>query len=470
MKVSFHGAAREVTGSCHLVECGPRRILLDCGMIQGGEERHARNREPFPFDPAGIDAVVLSHAHIDHSGRLPLLVRGGFRGPIFATEPTVDLCEILLADSARIQEEDARWKAERLSKRGEDASWVAPLYTAEDARAVHERFVALPFGVEHALDGAGTFRFTRAGHILGAALVELDLEERDRTLRLAFSGDLGVARAPLVGGPDALRRPDYLLLESTYGDRSRDGGLDPGERLHEVIQHTVRRGGRVIVPAFAVGRTQALLARINDLVESGRLSGLPVYVDSPMAIEATAVFARHREAWSDEARRKLRCGDEPLEFEGLQLTATVEESKAITARDGPAVVLSASGMATAGRIKHHLAHGISDPRNTVVFVGFQAQGTLGRAIQEGTNPVRIFGEWHPVRAAIETIEGFSAHADRDGLLAWFEALGGPPRRTFVVHGEEPVAVAFAGALRERFSADAVAPRLGESFALEPAGE
>jgi metallo-beta-lactamase family protein len=465
VRISFHGAAREVTGSCHLIECGGRRILLDCGLIQGGSERHERNREPFPFDPKSIDLVVLSHAHIDHSGRLPLLAKSGYSGPILATSPTVALCEILLTDSGRIHEEDARWKIKRLGKKGEDANWVRPLYTEDDARAVLGQFVAVPMDGEHELEGVGTVRFVRAGHILGAAIVQLELREGAQSYRVTFSGDLGVPDARLVGGPSRVDRPDYLLMESTYGDRSRVAVSDKSQQLLSIIERTVARGGKLIIPSFAVGRTQAVLARINDLVESGRLDRLPVYVDSPMAIHATRVFASHPEAYSREAREKMRCGDEPLEFPGLELTATVEESKEINRSDDPCIVISASGMATAGRIKHHLTHNISDPRSTVLFVGYQAHGTLGRVIQQGTDPVRIFGEWLPVRAEIATIEGFSAHADRDELLGWFDAIGGLPLRTFVVHGEEPVAVHFASTLEERFGASAVAPKLGESFEL-----
>lgn len=466
MRLSFHGAAREVTGSCHLVECDGRLILLDCGMIQGGTERYARNREPFPFDPAALDVVVLSHAHIDHSGRLPLLVKAGYRGPILATSATVDLCEILLADSGRINEEDARFKIERLLGRGEDASWVRPLFTEEDARAVLKQFVALPFDTERSLDGGGSVRFVRAGHILGAAIVELELREGGESRRLTFSGDLGGSDARLVGGPSRVSRPDYLLMESTYGDRSQVHGAGKIEQLHAAIERTIMRGGKVIIPSFAVGRAQALLAYINDLVEGGRLRGLRVYVDSPMAIDAGEVFRRHPEGYSEEARNKMRAGDEPLHFPGLELTRTVEESKAIYEHDEPCVIISASGMATAGRIKHHLKHNISDARSTILFVGYQAQRTLGRVIQQGTNPVRIFDEWHKVRASIETIEGFSAHADRDELLAWFDGLGGAPRRTFVVHGEEATAVHFAATLSERSGPDsAVAPKLGQSFEL-----
>lgn len=464
MKITFHGAAREVTGSCHLVEDGGRRILLDCGMIQGGKERHERNREPFGFEPAGLSCVILSHAHIDHSGRLPLLCKAGYKGPILATEPTLDLCKILLTDSARIQEEDARWKIKRLRKQGKDHGWVKPLYTEQDARAILDRFVPVPFDRPYELD-AGRVTFTRAGHILGAAIVELELGSDGDARRLTFSGDLGVDDARLVGGPRPVARPDYLLIESTYGDRDRDEPGDRAEQLFEAIDRTVTRGGKLLIPSFAVGRTQAILARINDLVESGRLSGLTVFVDSPMAVEATRVFARHPQAYSDEARRLLRAGDRPLQFEGLKLVRSVEESKAINRFHDPCVVISASGMCTAGRIKHHLANNISDSRSEVLFVGYQANGTLGSVIQRGTDPVRIFGDWYPVKARVSTLEGFSAHADRAGLARWFEKLEGAPKTTYVVHGEEQAALSFAADLGRRFGAEVEVPRRGQSFDL-----
>jgi metallo-beta-lactamase family protein len=466
MRISFHGAAREVTGSCHLIEDNGRRFLLDCGMIQGGKERHERNRQPFPFAPDEISSVILSHAHIDHSGRLPLLCRAGYRGPIVATPPTVRLCEILLSDSARIQEEDARWKIKRLRKKGKDASWVQPLYTEEDARCILDRLVEVPFDQPHELDGGATVTFVRAGHILGAAIVELALPGNGEPRRITFSGDLGVDTARLVGGPSPVSCPDYLLIESTYGDRRRDDADDKTERLYDIIDSTVNRGGNVIIPSFAVGRTQAVLARINDLVESGRLSGLSVFVDSPMAVAATQAFVLHPEAYSEQARALLGTGDQPLHFEGLQLTNSVEESKAINDRKDPCVIISASGMCTAGRIKHHLRNNISDSRSTVLFVGYQAAGTLGRLIQDGTDPVRIFGDWLPVRARIEGIEGFSAHADQAGLLDWFGRLDGIPRCTYVVHGEEQVAAEFATLLGQRYGAKAVAPSLGQSIDLD----
>ena len=466
LKISFHGAAREVTGSCHLIQTENGKVLLDCGMIQGGPERHERNRRPFPFDPTELKAVILSHAHIDHSGRLPLLVKSGFRGPILATEPTAELCRIMLADSAHIQEEDARWKIKRLKKQGKDASWVTPLYTEEDALETLERIQPVDFHKEYPLDGIGTVTYHLAGHILGAGIVELKVGQGPEARRILFSGDLGVEGARLLGPPEPVERPDYLVMESTYGNRQREETQDRTEQLYDIIQATVERGGKVIIPSFAVGRTQEVLARLNDLVEAGRLPGIPISVDSPMATAVTKVFAHHPEAYSEEARRLLRAGDEPLDFPGLRLITSVKDSMELNKLKGPAIIISASGMCTAGRIKHHLKHNISDPRNTILFVGYQATHTLGRHIQSGTNPIRIFGGWFDVKAEIRTIEGFSAHADLDEMLAWYDSLGGVGRQTFVVHGEEDAAEALASRLRERGSEPVVVPELDQSFDLE----
>lgn len=465
MRISFHGAAREVTGSCHLIETDRGRILLDCGMFQGGKERHVRNRESFGFEPRALDAVVLSHAHIDHSGRLPLLRKRGYRGPIHATEATCRLTEILLADSGKIQEEDARYKRRRLERRGKDAAWVEPLYTRAEGLVACEQLTPAAFDSWVDLGRLGRLRFHRAGHILGAAIVELELYDGDARRRVVFSGDLGVHGARLLGPPLAVEAPDVLLIESTYGDRERHEERDRTEQLHDVVLKAQEKGGKVVIPSFAVGRTQEVLARLNDLVESDRLR-MPVFVDSPMAVEATGVFARFPEAWSEEALRLLRDGDPPLEFPGLRLVTRVEESKEINASPMPAVIISASGMCTAGRVKHHLRHNIGDPRSAVLFVGYQARGTLGHAILSGIDPVRIFGHWHRVRARIARIEGFSAHADRTELLDWFESLGGVPNRTFVVHGDAEAAGALAAELRRRHGAEVCVPERGDTFDID----
>ena len=466
VRLTSHGAAREVTGSCHLVEVAGRRILLDCGMFQGGRERHERNREPFPFDPGEIDVVVLSHAHIDHCGRLPLLAKRGFRGPILATPPTVGLTRIMLADSGRIQEEDARSQIERLQKKHRDWRWVEPLYTEADAVAVMGQFRGVAFDTLHDVGAGITLRLVKAGHILGAAIVELQLGRDAGSRRLVFSGDLGVDGARLLDPPAHVVSPDWLIMESTYGDRSRPDDGDMSAGLREAIQRTVGRGGQIVIPAFAVGRTQAVLARINDLVEAGELPGLRVFVDSPMAAAATRVFTQHTDAYATEARRLLEAGDQPFEFPGLSFTSSVEESKAINEFDGPCVIISASGMLTGGRVKHHVKRIIGDDRNMLLFVGYQARGTLGRMIQSGVTPVRIHGAWYPVRAEIAALEGFSAHADRDGLIAWFRGLGDSPQHAFLVHGDEEAAFALCRELTASCGADVRVPEPGEAFELD----
>ncbi len=465
MRLSFWGAAREVTGSCHLVEAGGLKLLLDCGMIQGGKDRHLRNREDFPFSPGDIDFVLLSHAHIDHSGRLPRLVKSGYPGPIVCSAATRALCGVLLPDAGRIQEEDAAWKIKRLRRKRKDWKWVEPLFTEEDARETLLRLESVPFRQPLPLNDKVSVRFVEAGHILGASIVEVEVRENGAATRLVFSGDLGVPRARLLDSPRSVEPADTLIIESTYGNRVRDPYSNPTEELYEAIRATVSRGGRVIIPAFAVGRTQEILARVNDLVESGRIRNVPVYVDSPMAVEATRIFASHPEAYSERARRSLHAGDKPLEFPGLTLNTSVEGSKALNALKTPAVIISASGMCTAGRIKHHLKHNIGNPACTILFVGYQAQGSLGRIIESGADVVRIFGEWLPVRAQVTSIDGFSAHADRTGLLEWFESLGEHPQQTFVVHGEEQAAVTFADTLLEQYGAPALAPHHGDSFEL-----
>ena len=325
--------------------------------------------------------------------------------------------------------------------------------------AVLDQIETVAFNQPHELGGAGTATFVPAGHILGAAVVDLQLGSGDDRRRLVFSGDLGVHGDRLLGHPRPVPRPDYLIMESTYGDRNREEEGDRTERLFQIIDRTMRRRGKVIVPASAVGRTQEVLTRINDLVEGGRLPGLRVFVDSPMAVAATKAFALHPEAYSKSAREMIEDGDSPLHFEGLQLITSVEESIALNRSNESAVIISASGMCTAGRVKHHLKHTISDSRNTILFVGYQAERSLGRVIQSGTSPIRIFGDWYPLEARVETIEGFLAHADLDGLGGWFSSLDGPPRRTFVVHGEEEASLSFARTLKKRFRADVTVPKL-----------
>ncbi len=466
MRISFLGAAREVTGSCHLLEAGELRILLDCGLIQGGSERIQRNQAPFPFDPGSIDFVILSHAHMDHSGRLPALVGQRYKGPIIISAASRALSGILLPDAGRIQEEEARWRIRRLEKKGRDSSKIRPLFTEEQANRALTRFESIPFRKSLPLNEKVCVRFIEAGHILGASIVELEVKEAGGSRTVALSGDLGVPGSRLLGRPESISVPDYLLIESTYGDRVRDPYEDPTEDLRRIVSSTLEGGGKVIIPAFAVGRTQEILARLNDLIESKKLEQCRVYVDSPMAVAATKVFAVHPEAYSEAARKGLNAGDEPLDFPGLRLVTSIEDSIELNHSKEPCVIISASGMCDAGRIKHHLKHNIASSRNTVLFVGHQAQRSLGKVIQSGANPVRIFGEYYPAKARIESIEGLSAQADLNGLLEWFQALGGLPRRTLVVHGDEKAATTFSALLRSRFGASSVAPRLGEVFELE----
>jgi metallo-beta-lactamase family protein len=441
------------------------RILLDCGLYQGGSERHERNRQPFAFDPRQIDYCILSHAHIDHCGRLPLLKRAGFAGPVITTAATVELCQILLPDSAHIQEEDAHWKTKRLRKEGKDASWVQPLYTVAEAEDTLTVFESVPYDQRVPLRNGLSVTFRDAGHIIGSSIVDLQLPSPRGLRRLVFTGDLGGTNARLLHDPTTVTRPDVLLMETTYGNRVRDTAEDVTQGLEDLITATHARGGNVVIPSFAVGRTQELLARLNDLVEHNRIPPLPVYVDSPMAVAATRVFRGHDEGFSPAMHALIEAGDDPLKFPGLQFTRSVDESKQINASTQPAVIISASGMCDAGRIKHHLVHNLGRRESTILFAGYQASGTLGDRLQRGENRVRIFGEMHSVNARVRTLHGLSAHADREGLLNWFSALGGCPEHTFLVHGEEQASLDFQKTLEKRCAGRSEVPTLGESADL-----
>lgn len=463
MKLRFCGAAQEVTGSNHLLECNGQTVLLDCGMIQGGKEQFTRNRQAFAYEARAVAAVVLSHAHIDHSGRLPLLVQRGYRGPIFCTQATAELCRLLLLDSAHIQEEDAQWKRKRLrrSKRAED--WVEPLYTTADAEAVLGHLKGVEYEHEFEVIPGLRARFRDAGHILGSASVDLMIEESGTRTRLVFSGDVGRPNTPILRDPVSVPQADLLIVESTYGDRLH-AASDPEPRMQQLVSETVARGGKVIIPAFAIGRTQEIVYSLYTMMDSGLIPKLPVFVDSPMAKEATELTARHVELYDAEARNLLRGGNRPFRFPGLKLVETVEQSRAINELTGSCIIVSASGMCNAGRIKHHLRHHLPHAQNTVALVGYQAVGTLGRLLQDGLPEVRIFGDLVAVRAHVESVPGYSAHADRDELLAWLGGFEQPPRQTYVVHGEKEVALTFARTLNERFQWSARAPRLGEESA------
>lgn len=433
--IRFLGAAGTVTGSRFLVEHGSARVLVDAGLFQGPKELRLRNRAPWPIPPASLSAVVLTHAHVDHTGALPLLVRDGFAGRAHCTSATRDLAALLLPDSGRLQEEEARFANQRgYSKHAPNA---LPLYTEEDAAAALPRLSPSAYGERRDVAPGIAIRFHRAGHILGSALVEMELAAAgagDRPRRLLFSGDLGRYGAPILPDPAAGLAADALVLESTYGGK-RHPEASPSDALRDEVRRAVKERGALVVPAFAIGRTQEVLFTLRALERAGAIPEVPVYVDSPMAVDATPIFLAHREDHDKEMARLLASGDSPLRPARVTFARSPEQSKAINRVEGPVVILSASGMATGGRVLHHLARRLPDPRTTVLLVGFQAQGTRGWALQTGARTLRIHGEEVPVNARVTSIAGFSAHADEAEISRWLATFPSPPGRTFLVHGE-----------------------------------
>jgi len=448
MRVTPYGAVRTVTGSMHLVETEGVRLLLDCGLFQGRRAQSQEVNASFPFPASSIDAVVLSHAHLDHCGNLPTLVSQGFTGPIYCTPATRDLAALVLRDSAKVQRQDIRFVNKIRRRQGQKA--VAPLYTGKDAERAIRRLTTVPYGQTFSI-GPARVRFYDAGHILGSAITVLEADRRV----LGFSGDLGRLGAPIVRDPEVPPAVDLLLMETTYGDRLHQSYAEGEARLTEVVMETAQRGGKVLIPAFALGRTQDLIYSLRRLRESGRLSSLPVFVDSPMAVDATAIYRRHPECFDEETRGRLKRRD-PFGFKEVRYVRTQEESQQLNDMAEPFVVIATSGMAESGRIRHHLRQHIGDPRSTLLIVSFQAAHTLGRRLADGTSPVNIFGEPHEVRLQVHVLEGFSAHADRDELLAW---VGRLPRvgQVLCVHGEENQSLAFA----DRLTARGVAVRVPE---------
>jgi metallo-beta-lactamase family protein len=449
MRIEFHGAAGgEVTGSCHLVEAAGKRILLDCGMIQGSREAEARNLEPFAFEPASIDALVLSHAHIDHVGRVPLLVKRGFRGPIFAQAATCDLLPVMLLDAASLAEQ----AAERSNRdRAVDEPEVEPIYTREDVEAARERLHPLPYGEMHAiLPGVGV-RLHDAGHILGSSIVELR-EESAVPRTLVFSGDIGMRGTPILRDPQAPPRTDLLLMESTYGDRNHKERQATVAELGAIFAQAKADGGNVVIPAFAVGRSQELLYWFAAHHDDWQLASWRIFLDSPMAAKVMAVYDRHAELFDAEAAKIWRGRIKPFKLPSLQISESVEDSKAINRLQGGAIIIAGSGMANGGRVRHHLANNLANRRNHVVFVGYQAQGTLGRLLVNRVPRVRLFGHEVEVRARIHTVGGLSAHADQQGLLAWYGAGPACPP-VVLVHGEDPARDTLADELRRRYGCE-----------------
>jgi metallo-beta-lactamase family protein len=465
MKLQFLGGNRQVTGSRHLLEAGGLRVLVDCGMYQ---ERDLldRNWEPFPVPPRQLDAVVLTHAHLDHCGWLPRLVREGFRGPIYATPATVELAEIVLRDSAKIQEEDAAFKQKRHRKEGRRGPHPeVPLYTVDDVERALPRFQPTPYGEPLALAEGVEARFHDAGHILGSASVEFSVPNGEAPMRILFSGDLGQWDKPLLRDPESIERADHVVMESTYGDRDHEARQDVEEQLAKIVVETVAAGGNVVVPVFAIERAQEMMYHLSRLLEGGRIPPVPVFLDSPMAVEATAIFERHRECFDEETWELIRSGRQPLRFPGLKLVRSVEESKEINDHRGPSIIMAPSGMCNAGRIKHHLVHNLGRTESTILFTGYQARGTLGRQLLEGSREVRIHGRPWLVRARVAELHGFSGHADRGGLLRWLGALQSPPRRLNLVHGEAEASLALAKRVRETLGWTVAVPEFGESVKL-----
>lgn len=446
MRIVFHGGAQTVTGSQHLLEVNGRRLLLECGLFQGRRaESYERNRH-FPFDPRSVDAVLLSHAHIDHSGNLPHLVKAGFRGPIYATPATAHLATIMLLDSGHIQESDVAYLNKKRRRRGEPP--LEPLYTVEDAALVPPHFRPVPYDTPFEVVPGVVARFVDAGHILGSAAIVLDIEERGRRLRLWFSGDIGRRHLPILRDPVLPDRAEVLIMECTYGDKPHRDPRPAVEELAEVVRQTAAQGGKVIIPAFAVGRTQELVYALHHLMLHGLIPDIPIAVDSPLAINASRIFRAHPECFDEEAQRVLEEHGDILGFGRVRYTRTVEESKALDAHEGPMVIIAASGMAETGRILHHLKHHIGDPRHTVVIVSWQAPHTLGRRLADGEQRVRIFGEWYSVRARVVTIGGLSAHAGQDLLVEYALRVRGQARAVFLVHGEPRGAEPLMARLRQ----------------------
>ena len=468
MKITFLGAAETVTGSCYLVETEQTSFLVDCGMHQGHALEEEMNRAPFPFRMEDIDFMLLTHAHIDHSGRIPRLYVEGYRGPVYTTQATAELCEIMLPDSGHIQEMEAEWQ---LRKNGRAGRKIEPaLYTMEDAVNSCKLFKPMKYNVSFTPARDVRVVLRDAGHILGSAILEIWLTEDDKESKIVFTGDLGNRDMPILRDPTIIESADYLVIESTYGDRLHADKTDKVEKFVSVINETIARGGNVIIPSFAVGRTQEVIYELNragDRYKDQRMAFMqtPVYIDSPLATSATKVFRENTDCFDEEARQYIADGNNPLDFPNLHFTRSADESKMLNQSDESKIIISASGMCNAGRIRHHLKHNLWRPESTVLFVGYQANGTLGRQLVDGEKRVKIFGEEIVVRARIEANEGFSGHADQEGLLAWIGAMKQKPVKILLVHGEPAVITIFAETINRRFGLDAQVARLNETITL-----
>ena len=464
MRLTFIGADHEVTGSCHYLEACGKHILIDYGMEQGG---NVYENAELPIPPSDIDYILVTHAHIDHTGHLPLIYSRGFKGQIFATQATCDLCNIMLKDSAHIQEMEAEWKNRKARRAGNPE--VQPLYTMADAEGVLTHFFPCRYGDTLTLVDGLRIRFTDVGHLLGSAAIEVWAEEDGVEKKIVFSGDVGNKNKPLIKDPTYLESADYVVMESTYGDRSHNRTHEHIEELANILQETLDAGGNLVIPAFAVGRTQEILYFMRKIKEEKMITGhddFEVYVDSPMAVEATSVFNKNIiECFDEEAMELVNKGINPITFAGLKLSITSEDSKNINFDLKPKVIISAAGMCDAGRIRHHLKHNLWRSECTILFAGYQAVGTLGRSLIDGTDQVRLFGETIEVKARIERLDGLSGHADKEGLIAWLLAMKDAPQKVFLVHGDDTVCTNFANELRNEYGYDAEAPFSGSIYNL-----
>lgn len=467
MDIQFLGAAKMVTGSNYLIKMDKYKILVDCGLFQGSNEKEEMNFHKFPFEPSTIDYLILTHAHIDHSGRIPKLVKEGFRGKILCTKSTYDLCKIMLVDSAKIQESDVQWENKKRQRRGQKLS--EPLYTMKDAEDSLKYFDPYFYNQNIIINEDISLKFKDAGHILGSSILELWVTEDGETNKIVFSGDLGMPGRPIIKDPEFIDDADYLILESTYGDRDHESYSYSTSKLIEIINNTVVKNGTVLIPSFAVGRTQELIYELNKYYEYNKdveeYMKVPIYIDSPMAVNATEVFEMNSNSFNDEAKELILSGDNPFNFQNLRYIRSQEESMALNKSNYPKVIISASGMATAGRIRHHLKHNLWDPNNSLIFVGYQAEGTLGRILLDGAKKVKLLGEEIEVNLSIYDLEGFSAHADQKTLLNFIDNFKRKPKKVFLVHGEEGPANILSNIIEERFDIDVIIPNLGDSFTI-----
>ncbi len=471
MKLTFYGAVGGVTGSNHLIEENGYKILVDCGMFQGSSSDKRLNYEELQYDPAKIDIVLLTHAHIDHSGRIPLLYKKGFKGEVICTRATKGLCEIMLPDSAHIQEYETEYKNRKRKRAGKAP--LEPLYDKTDVQEALNHFRAVDYNNVIKINDLISVRFRDAGHILGSSIIELWAREGDKNVKAVFSGDIGKFDTPIIMDPSYIDSADYLIMESTYGNKRHVYKENAEEKMFEIIEETIRNNGTVIIPSFAVGRTQEMIYGFNKQIDLKDryeiIKNVPVYVDSPLAISATEVFKKNTESFDDEAKKYILGGDNPLDFENLVFTRTADESKLINKTEGPKIIISASGMCDAGRIKHHLKHNLWKANTTVLFVGYQAQGTLGRRILDGAGKVNIFGDTIKINARVEMIDGFSGHGDMDDLDKFVTSFKEKPKNVFLVHGEREQVSAFSKRLEESYGVSTTIPEMGETYELEYSG-